>query len=119
MTEKPTHPLLRHIRRLTRAKELADLSDRECLERFVTLRDEDAFAALVRRHGALVRGVCHRLLHHREDAEDVFQATFLVLARKAGSVRWKSSIAPWLYHVAYRLARKARVTSSAANALFR
>jgi RNA polymerase sigma factor (sigma-70 family) len=60
----------------------------------------------------MVRGVCRRVLRHSEDAEDVFQATFLVLARKAGSIRWKRSIAPWLYQVAYRLARKCRVESA-------
>src|SRR5581483_58270 len=63
-------------------------------------------------HGPMVRGVCRRVLRHAEDAEDVFQATFLVLARKAGSIRWKRSIAPWLYQVAYRLAHKGRVQAA-------
>lgn len=87
----------------------ADLTDRQLLARFVAYRDEAAFATLVRRHGALVYGVCRRLLHHAQDAEDVCQATFLVLARKADSMRWRESVGAWLYEVAYRLARKARV----------
>jgi RNA polymerase sigma factor (sigma-70 family) len=84
------------------------LSDRELLERFVAHRDEDAFTALVRRHARLVQGTCQRVLHDRADAEDAFQATFLVLARKAGSLRWRHSVAPWLYAVAHRVALKAR-----------
>src|SRR5438094_177589 len=70
--------------------------------------DEAAFASLVRRHGALVLGLSRRVLHHDQDAEDVFQATFLLLARKAGSCRWRTSIAGWLYCVAYRLATRTR-----------
>src|SRR5258708_4090598 len=78
------------------------LSDRQLLERFTTARDESAFAAIVRRHGAMVLGVCRRLLRHEQDAEDAFQATFLVLARKAGSTRWADTVAAWLHEVAHR-----------------
>ncbi|HZV08001.1 MAG TPA: sigma-70 family RNA polymerase sigma factor [Gemmataceae bacterium] len=109
MTGRSTLSVLQQLHRLAREQQVGKLSDRECLERFKARRDEDAFAVLVRRHGPMVRGVCRRVLRHAEDAEDVFQATFLVLARKAGSIRWKHSIAPWLYQVAYRLARKVRV----------
>ncbi|MGH7169830.1 MAG: sigma-70 family RNA polymerase sigma factor, partial [Gemmataceae bacterium] len=112
MTGRSTLSVLQHLHRLAREEQASKLSDQECLERFVAQRDEDAFAVLVRRHGPMVRGVCRRLLHHRQDAEDAFQATFLVLARKAGSVRWIGSIGPWLYQVAYRLASKARVDAA-------
>jgi RNA polymerase sigma factor (sigma-70 family) len=83
-------------------------SDRELLRRFVEQRDEGAFAALVRRHSAMVLGVARRVLHQQQDAEDVCQATFLVLAQKAGRTAWRDSVANWLYEVAGRLARKAR-----------
>ena len=100
--------LLRHIHHLAGPCAPAELSDRDLLMRFAGGREEAAFAALVQRHGPLVLNVCRRLLRQEQDAEDVFQATFLVLARKAGSVRWRDSVAPWLYAVAHRLALKAR-----------
>lgn len=108
MIGRPTLAVLQHLHRLAREEQAGQLSDSECLERFRTGRDEDAFTVLVKRHGPMVRGVCRRVLRHAEDAEDVFQATFLVLARKAGSIRWKRSIGPWLYQVAFRLAHKTR-----------
>src|SRR5262249_29881512 len=74
--------------------------------------EEPAFEALVRRHGPLVLGVCRRLLHNWHDAEDAFQATFWVLARKAGSITRKESVAGWLYQVAYRAAVKARTRAA-------
>src|SRR5947209_5921500 len=79
-------------------------ADRELLERFVASRDEAAFEALLHRHGPMVLGVCRRVLSSSHDAEDAFQATFLVLARKAGSIRQRVSIGPWLHGVASRLA---------------
>jgi RNA polymerase sigma factor (sigma-70 family) len=108
MAGKHLHGLLDCIRQLAGAPAAADQTDRQLLERFVRTRDEDAFTALVRRHGALVWGVCRRTLGHHQDAEEVFQATFLVLARKAGAVPWRQDVGNWLYGVACRVARKAR-----------
>ncbi len=78
--------ILQHIRKLA-ATGSEPLADRELVQRFVSARDEAAFAMLVRRHGQMVLRVCQRVLHNAHDAEDAFQATFLVLSRKAGSLR--------------------------------
>jgi len=103
MTTKHLHSILANLR-----PACAALPDCKLLARFVADRDEDAFAQLVRRHGAMVMGVCKRLLHHAEDAEDVFQATFLILARKAASVANRDAVGSWLYRVAFRTAQEAR-----------
>jgi RNA polymerase sigma factor (sigma-70 family) len=100
--------ILRYVHGLVGRSVVGARSDRQLLESFAGHRDEAAFAALVERHGALVWGVCRRVLGHDQDAEDAFQATFLVLARKAGSVRWRREIANWLYAVAVRVAHRAR-----------
>jgi RNA polymerase sigma factor (sigma-70 family) len=90
------------------ATAIGDWPDAVLLERFALDRDARAFAVLVQRFGSLVLGVCRRVLRHEQDAEDAFQATFLVLARKAGSIHKRESIGSWLYGVAYRIASKAR-----------
>jgi RNA polymerase sigma factor (sigma-70 family) len=108
MARRELHKVLDHLRRVAGAADAGDLSDRQLLHRFARQHDENAFAVLVRRHAALVLGVCQRILCRTQDAEDVFQATFLVLARKAVSTRWRESIANWLHEVAHRLAVKAR-----------
>src|SRR4051794_10342895 len=99
--------VLGHLRRLTGGPE-ADCPDRQLLRRYTEQRDEAAFAALVERHGPLVLDVCRAVLGHAQDAEDAFQAAFLVLAKKAGSIRNHAALGSWLYGVAYRTALRAR-----------
>src|SRR5438067_8095830 len=94
-----------------RFAEAARSSDRELLERFAHQHDHSAFELLVRRHGPLVLGACRRVLGE-DDAEDAFQATFLVLAKKAGSIAWQGSVAGWLYRTAHQLACKARTAAT-------
>jgi RNA polymerase sigma factor (sigma-70 family) len=96
--------ILQQLRRAT----LGSLSDRELLDALVTRRDEAAFETLLRRHGPMVLAVCRRVLRHAHDAEDAFQATFLVLLRKATTIRKREVLGSWLYGVAYRTALKAR-----------
>ena len=101
-----TQFVLQQLRRVARPD--AETGDGELLDAFVVRRDEAAFAALLRRHGPMVLGVCRRLLRDVHDAEDAFQATFLVLVRKAGSIRTGESCGCWLYEIAYRTALRAR-----------
>jgi RNA polymerase sigma factor (sigma-70 family) len=88
------------------------MGDGDLLGRFVADGDESAFASLVTRHGPMVLRVCRRVLGHAHDAEDAFQATFLVLAKKAGRIAHGASIRSWLYGVAYRVSLRARKTVS-------
>src|SRR5687768_11287310 len=108
MASDPANPLLRLIRGIAPSRDFGDEADGPLLRRFAAGRDEAAFTALVRRHGPMVLGVCRRLLGDRHEAEDAFQATFLVLARKAGSLGSPDLLASWLYGVARRTALKAR-----------
>ena len=99
---------LKHLRKAMAAETLASLPDRELVERFVASHDEASFQALLQRHGPMVLRVCRRALSDEQDAEDVFQATFLVLAREARAIRKQGSLANWLHGVAHRLALNAQ-----------
>jgi RNA polymerase sigma factor (sigma-70 family) len=115
MQGESSRDVLRHLRTLYRCGVVGSLSDEQLLDRFAAHRDEtaeEAFAELVQRHGPMVLGVCRRILGDAHDAEDAFQATFLVLARKAGSVLRREKVANWLYGVAVRTAREARARSA-------
>jgi RNA polymerase sigma factor (sigma-70 family) len=98
--------VLRHVRSMVSAAHCPELSDQELLARFLAGRDDAAFTALVERHGPMVLAVCRRALRHPQDAEDACQATFLVLARSASSIRKHTALGSWLHGVAYRLSRK-------------
>src|SRR5262245_18368301 len=100
--------VLRDLRRLLDGQGASELTDGELLRRFARRRDEAAFAALVARHGPLVWGVCRRALGGEQDAEDAFQATFLVRATRAATIRQAEVVAGLLYGVAHRLSLAAR-----------
>jgi RNA polymerase sigma factor (sigma-70 family) len=108
MTSADGNTVISYLRMTLCAATRAGAPDEELLEQFVTQRDEAAFAALLRRHGPMVWGVCQRLLAHRQDAEDAFQATFLVLARKAAAIGRRQLLANWLFGVARRAALNMR-----------
>src|SRR5579884_1347948 len=111
MSSTQVGTLLRFIRQLSAGWKDHELPDHQLLERFIALGDEDSFAALLRRHGPMVLRVCQSVLHNLHDSEDVFQAAFLVLARKAGSIRRREAVSGWLYRVAYHLAVKAQANA--------
>src|SRR5438093_654482 len=98
--------VIQHVRQL--AEPAVRPNDRQLLERFARQADQPAFAELVARHGPMVLTVCRRILGDVHEADDAFQATWLVLARKAAAVRWSDSVAGWLHAVAVRVASKAR-----------
>jgi RNA polymerase sigma factor (sigma-70 family) len=102
------NPVIDQLRRAALLPNGAGLTDGQLLESFISRKDEGAFEVLMRRHGSMVQGVCRRVLRNHHDAEDAFQATFLVLVRKAGSIVPREMVANWLYGVAYRTALKAR-----------
>src|SRR5262245_61303752 len=93
---------LTYVRKWVRSRAIRPESDGELWERLVTSRDETAFATLVDRYGALILGVCRRVLRRQQDIDDAFQATFLILTRNARSIVKRSSLGSWLYGVAYR-----------------
>src|SRR5262245_26319827 len=107
MANGQLNTVLRHLHQVTEAAQAAERSDAELLECFAARQEEAAFAALVRRHGPMVAGVCRRVLGNAHDAEDAFQATFLILVRRAGSLR-RAALGGWLHEVALRVALRAR-----------
>jgi RNA polymerase sigma factor (sigma-70 family) len=106
-----TNPVLQHLRRVVLGYDGTGLTDGQLLDRFLVRHEDDAFAALVRRHGRMVLGVCRRVLNHAHDAEDAFQATFLVLVRKAATLRSRQTVGDFLHGVAYHTALKARAVT--------
>jgi RNA polymerase sigma factor (sigma-70 family) len=112
MATSSMNGVLRHLRRVALRHDGGGLTDGQLLERFLAMREEAAFEALVRRHGPMVLGVCRRVLEHTHDAEDAFQATFLVFARKAESIVARDTVGNWLYGVAYRTAQKERAAAT-------
>ena len=108
----PKTALLGQLERVLGAGRRARLPDRQLLEQFTTERDQAAFAVLVRRYGPMVLNVCRRVLHNAADAEDAFQATFLVLARKAVTISKREAVPAWLHRVALRVALRTRATAS-------
>ena len=112
MAEGQAQILLRYVQDLVGGSRLPELPDEQLLERFVRQREEAAFAGLVERHGPMVLRVCRRVLRDHHAAEDAFQATFLVLARKAASIGKRERLANWLYGVASRIAANARAKAA-------
>jgi len=107
MANRTLAAVLDYLRKGCAALELEQRTDGELLGRFLTSRDEAAFAVLVHRHGPMALAVCRRVLGDGHHAEDAFQATFLVLVRRAASIRPQAPLGPWLYGVARRVALKA------------
>ncbi len=108
MTTRQTGAILRYLRSLVDSETTQHLSDTQLLKDFAAQHEEAAFAALMQRHGTLVWGVCQHLLHHEQDAEDAFQATFLVLARRASSIQKTEAVSSFLHGVAYRIAMRVK-----------
>jgi RNA polymerase sigma factor (sigma-70 family) len=113
MSEGPRAPVLRYLRQAVGAPPAGAVSDADLLARFAAGRDEAAFELLLWRHGGMVLNVCRAVLRDADAAEDAFQATFLVLVRKAGSISRREAVGGWLYRVAYRAALKARRRAAA------
>ena len=104
--------VIQHLRRVVLLREVAGLTDGQLLKDYLGHRDEAALAALVQRHGPMVWGVCRHVLRNYHDAEDAFQATFLVFVRKAASIASPALLANWLYGVAHQTALNARATTA-------
>src|SRR5580704_12487720 len=103
---------MRDLRRVVLLQDGAESTDGQLLESFINQKDDLAFEGLIHRHGPMVLGVCRRILRNHHDAEDAFQATFLILAVKASSIRPREMVGNWLHGVAYRTALKARTIAA-------
>jgi TIGR03009 family protein len=112
MDGKQLDTVLGRLRRTLAGDGAGSVTDAQLLERFVSRRDQSAFELLVWRHERLVFNVCRRVLHDAHDAEDAFQATFLALVRRAGSIGKREAVAAWLYKVAYRVALRVRTAGA-------
>jgi len=112
MATSQTSGVIQHLRRSVLLQDGAGLTDGQLLEDYVSRREQAALEALVRRHAPMVWGVCRRVLGNRHDTEDAFQATFLILVRKAASIASPRLLANWLYGVAHQTALKARATAA-------
>ena len=108
MATTPLRKVVEHLGKIAFLQECSNLSDEQLLHAFLVRGEEFAFRTLVKRHGPMVLGVCRRVLRDYHDAEDAFQATFLVLVRKAAAIGKRQLLANWLYGVAYRTAMQAR-----------
>ncbi len=108
MPGNQSSPIARFMTKLVEEHQYSKMTDRELLRRFTKQREEAAFLALLKRHGTLIQRICRRMLPNAHDADDVFQATFLVLLKKASALRWRDCISGWLHEVAYRLAVKTK-----------
>src|SRR5262245_30680354 len=101
MSTATLNGFLAHLKHAMGAETLGQRTDGALVDRFLRTRDDAAFTAMLRRHGPMVLRVCRRVLPRQDDAEDAFQATFLVLARRAGTLRKRGSLASWLHGVAH------------------
>ncbi len=120
MRRMSRHAGWKEIDRLFEAGTLVGLTDRQLLEQYLGGEAAEAsFEALVERHGPMVRAVCRSMIGHRDEADDAFQATFLVLARRAGSIRRRDAVGSWLYGVACRVAARARADAARRGVLQR
>src|SRR5437660_8076681 len=112
MSTSAINRVVGYVRQAALLRQEAEATDGQLLACFLAQRSEAAFAALVRRHGPMVWGVCRRILGTQHDAEDAFQASFLVLVRKAPSIASRELLANWLYGVAHRTALHARTATA-------
>src|SRR5262245_30612636 len=116
MASQALADVLRFLRCTTSAEQAEQQGHGQLLQQFGVHRDEGAFAELLLRYGPLVLGVCRQVLRHAHDAEDAFPATFLVLAKRAGSIRRQESLAAWLHRVAFNLSRTASAAAQSRRA---